>query len=172
MNNEQWGFVFIEKSCIQCHGCEAACKAWRKVAPGIKWRRVINIWHGDYPNVTCSSASIACQHCADPPCASACLQQAISKRFADGIVLVDTEKCTGCQACLDACPFGIPQFSGKGFMQKCDMCFFENPNKEGTIQITPPCISTCPTHALEIQKMTASQKEEIEQSMKLILGKR
>ena len=54
MSEEQFGFFFVRENCIQCHGCEIACKSWRDVALGVKWRYVENIWEGAYPNVRCS----------------------------------------------------------------------------------------------------------------------
>jgi len=169
MSPDQWGFVFIRENCIQCHGCEVACKTWRSVALSVKWRRVINLWHGDYPDVTSSSASISCLHCVEPPCVEVCPTTAITKRTTDGIVLVDTGLCTCCQLCLDACPYNVPQFGPDGTMQKCDMCYSEKPCGPDNVQKAPPCVSTCPTHALVLRKMTVPQKEEAEQSMKALL---
>ncbi len=163
MNNDQWGFVFIKENCIQCHGCETACKSWRMVSSGIKWRRVENIWHGSYPQVKCSSLSISCMHCVEPACIDVCPVTAISKDPGDGIVLVDVEKCIGCKACFDACPYDIPQFGINGTMQKCDMCFPGKPGGPGTPEDAPPCVSTCPTQALLLKKMTVAMKKETEE---------
>lgn len=169
MSHEQWGFDFIQEKCIQCHGCEVACKTWRNVNLGTKWRRVVNLWHGEYPTVTCSSASIACLHCSEPACIDVCPTEAISKRETDGIVLVDSKKCIGCQACLEACPYDVPQFGLDGTMQKCDMCYSELVG-EPILPKAPPCVSSCPTQALILKKMTVSQKKELEQSMKVLLN--
>ena len=74
------GFVHHSENCIQCHACEAACKSWRgleggqgaKGAPedqgdqsdqGEKWRRVYNIWRGEYPDIKASTVSVPCGHC-------------------------------------------------------------------------------------------------------------
>ena len=115
------GFIFNKDNCIQCHGCGLLAKPGA-VALGVNWRRVINLWSGEYPHITCSSASIACMHCEEPACVDVCPTGAVNKRGAGGIVLVDARKCIGCQACLDACPFKAPQFGLDGVMQKCDMC--------------------------------------------------
>lgn len=172
MSHDQWGFVFNKENCIQCHGCEVACKTWRNVALGVSWRRVINLWSGEYPHVTCSSVSIACMHCLEPACADVCPTGAVSKRAGDGIVLVNAEKCIGCQACLDACPFKVPQFGLDGTMQKCDMCQSIEPGNPNSPQKAPPCVSTCPTQAQTLRKMTVSQKKEAEQTMKALLKTR
>ena len=165
MNELQWGFVFHEDRCIQCGGCETACNMWRSTEHGVNWRRVLNIWHGDYPNITCSALSVSCLHCDDPACVGACPSQAITKRASDGLVLVDRDKCTGCQACLRACPYDVPQFGADGLMQKCDMCVSDmNGNLDAASHI-PPCIRTCPTGALEIIKMTPAQKTKTENDL-------
>lgn len=165
MNELQWGFVFHKESCIQCHGCEGACKMWRAMEAGVRWRRVRNIWEGAYPEVTCSSVSVSCLHCTDPACVRACPAQAITKRASDGLVLVDQAKCTGCRLCLEACPVGAPQFGSDGLMQKCDMCLSDSSGAPGAQSAHPPCAATCPTGALELVKMSASEKRAAEQDI-------
>ena len=77
------GFVHHSEKCLQCHTCELACKSWRGLSRGgqasrgdeagqgdeapdaqdLKWRRVYNIWRGEYPDVTASTVSVPCMHC-------------------------------------------------------------------------------------------------------------
>jgi len=162
----QFGFSFAKDRCVQCYGCEVACKSWREAELGVRWRRVHNIWQGRYPKVKNLSASVSCMHCAEPACVNACPVQAISKRGEDGIVIVDRGKCIGCKACLKACAFGAPQFGADGKMQKCDMCFDRaDLNKE-----FPPCIETCPTKALQFVKMDQKEKIAIEQDMQKLIS--
>ncbi|QGZ99179.1 4Fe-4S dicluster domain-containing protein [Dehalobacter restrictus] len=135
---------FSPEDCIQCHGCEVACKSWRNVELGVKWRRIERIWLGQYPEIKSTSASIACRHCDDPACMHACPAGSIEKEASKGVVLVNREKCTGCRVCLEACPYSVPQFGIDGRMQKCDLCFSEI---EHSLSV-PPCVATCPTNAL------------------------
>jgi Fe-S-cluster-containing dehydrogenase component len=74
-----------------------------------------------------------------------CPTGAISKRGEDGIVVVDKEKCNGCQDCLTACPFGVPQFGNDGIMQKCDFCL--------ELGGEPACVAHCPAEALHCGTM-------------------
>jgi anaerobic dimethyl sulfoxide reductase subunit B (iron-sulfur subunit) len=67
---------------------EIACKTWRGLGLGVQYRRVFNLWRRAYPEAQCSSPSLACLHCVDPACLDACPAQAISKRAADGLVLI------------------------------------------------------------------------------------
>lgn len=143
MKHRQLGFAFDAARCVQCHACEVACKAAHQVELGMKWRRVVGIWRGRYPQVGCKNVSLTCRHCGNPPCLAACPVEAIRKRPEDGIVLVDQESCIGCHACFDACPFGVPQFNAEGKMQKCDLCV-----ERLAIGKEPACVATCPTGAL------------------------
>jgi Fe-S-cluster-containing dehydrogenase component len=64
-----------------------------------------------------------CRHCEDPPCAEVCPADAIRKRD-DGIVILDEKVCTGCRACLEACPYGAIGFDeAQGIARKCNLCY-------------------------------------------------
>ena len=170
MNELELGFRFDREKCIQCHGCETACKMWRSTERGVAWRRVLNIWSGSYPDVTCASLSVGCLHCAQPACAGACPTGAISKRAADGAVLVDRALCSGCRACLDACPYGVPQFGADGLMQKCDMCIASQKTSDA-FPGAPPCVRTCPTGALELTRLPVEEKVQSEKETAVLCRK-
>ena len=85
----QHGFYFDHKRCVKCHACEIACKTWNEVDVGPRWREVVKIETGTFPNVKAMNVSMACMHCGDAPCKSACPVTAITKRADDGIVVVD-----------------------------------------------------------------------------------
>jgi len=156
---------FDPEKCIQCHGCEIACKTWRELGYGVRYRRVLNIWRGAYPRVKSASLSLACLHCAAPACAAACPEEAISKRLPDGLVLVDERLCNGCGICAEACPFGVPQFGDSGTMQKCDLC-----RGGQTVQAVPPCVDTCPGGALSYSEVSRSEKSAHEEKIARLLG--
>ena len=142
--NKQYGFYFESGRCIKCWACEIACQQWKGIPAGtIKLRKVVEETTGTFPEVVRKFFSLSCRHCADAPCAAACPEEAITKRKEDGIVVVDRDKCTGCKACFDACPYDIPQFDEDGKMQKCDMCLDRLQKGQ-----EPICAATCPTRAL------------------------
>jgi anaerobic dimethyl sulfoxide reductase subunit B (iron-sulfur subunit) len=129
-----------------------ACKNWNNLAPktsatpgvqGPKWRRVLSVESGSYPNAEIVKLSLGCQHCGKPACVGVCPTGALSKRADDGVVVVDQNKCIGCRYCLFACPFGAPQYGEEGTMQKCNLCLGRL--AEGK---KPACVDSCPAKAL------------------------
>ena len=124
----QHGFYFDASLCVKCHACEIACKTWNEVEVGPRWREVVKVESGEFPEVQAMNVSMACMHCADAPCQTACPVGAITKRTDDGIVLVDPKTCIGCGFCAWACPFNAPQLTAMtGKMEKFyeDNCVLE-----------------------------------------------
>ncbi len=77
-----------------------------------------------------------CRQCADPACAKACPKGAI---YADenGVKKVDEEKCIGCGACTEACPWHMPTVNPiTKKSSKCIQC--------------GACVAGCPSGALSI----------------------
>jgi Fe-S-cluster-containing dehydrogenase component len=61
-----------------------------------------------------------------------------------GTVLVDPDKCTGCKACIAACPYGARYVHpSAGHVDKCTFCLHRVRRGE-----QPACAEICPTSAL------------------------
>lgn len=111
------------ESCWGCKTCEVACKQENHAADGVKLIHVSE----DGPQEVDGKLDFAfhvnvCRHCDDPPCVEVCPEEAIKKRE-DGIVIMDTDLCTGCQACMEGCPYEAIDFDNeKGVAQKCNLC--------------------------------------------------
>lgn len=163
-SNREYLIKFNPDRCTQCHGCEIACKTWRKLGFGVRYRRVLNLWQGVYPRVKNASLSLACLHCIEPACVDSCPEGAISKRKTDGRVLVDETLCTGCETCAGACKFGVPQFGDSGVMEKCDLC-----QGQPLAIAVPPCVDTCPGRALSFVQVNPVEKIVHEEEIALLL---
>lgn len=91
----------------------------------------------------------SCLHCETPACVTVCPTGASYKRASDGIVLVDEDKCIGCQLCSWACPYGAREYSAvEGVMKKCTLCVdrIYNENLDES-ERQPACVQACPTKA-------------------------
>ena len=144
----QQGFYFASELCVKCHACEIACKTWNEVDLGPRWREVVKLESGEFPDVKAMNVSMACMHCGDAPCRTACPVNAITKRSEDGIVVVDPQTCIGCGFCVWACPFNAPQLTSiSGKMEKCNFC--QSPGKERPLDMPRACEEVCPTGAIK-----------------------
>jgi Fe-S-cluster-containing dehydrogenase component len=112
-----------EALCWGCKTCEVACKAENGAPIGVKLIRVTEdgpTWKDD--GLSFSFRVRRCRHCKKPQCAEACDFGAIFKR-ADGIVVLHQNMCSGCKACIDACPYDAVEFDvARGVVSKCDLC--------------------------------------------------
>lgn len=147
-------FILDIARCSGCFNCQLACKDehaendWLPYAAaqpltGQFWCRVEEHVHGTIPKVKIHYEPQLCRHCENAACMAACPAGAI-KRREDGLVLIDPEVCTGCQSCLDACPYGVIYFNDqKRIAQKCTGC--AHLIDAGR---PPRCAEACPTDAL------------------------
>ena len=92
---------------------------------------------------------MSCMHCEDADCVTVCPTGASYKRAIDGIVMIDPEKCMGCNYCAWACPYGARELDqNEGVMRKCTLCvdrIYDQALPESERQ--PACVLACPTHA-------------------------
>lgn len=142
----QLGFIHNNVDCIGCRACEIACKDKNGLPPGPRFRRVMYIEGGTYPEVYAYKVNMSCNHCAEPGCLPTCPTGAIYKRTKDGIVDIDSTLCIGCRRCEAACPFGAPQFiPEQNIVAKCNMCVDEIDAGR-----KPYCVMACMMRVLDI----------------------
>jgi len=122
------------EKCVGCDICEYACSFEKeKIFNPLKSRiRSIRI------NQTFNTA-VTCKACLNAPCINACPENAISQTE-NGTIIIDEQKCKGCDWCIDACQYGaltLHPSSHKAIV--CDLCGGE-----------PKCIPACPESALSL----------------------
>lgn len=159
----QYGWTIDLTKCVGCHACSVACKAENNTSPqispltvrngkaiGVNYRQVLYREAGNYPSVTLQFVTMSCNHCYNPACMAACPVGAITKRSADGIVLIDYDKCIGCKYCVWACPYGAPQFNETTKkVEKCTLCVHRI-----DAGLKPACVTTCSGRALNFENFT------------------
>ncbi len=141
----RYGMVIDINRCIGCHGCAVACKQENSTPQGVWWNRISIGEHGKFPTSGMELAPMACMHCDNAPCVDVCPTQASHKR-ADGIVVVDYDKCIGCKYCIQACPYGAREFIDKirGYYPKFGLTPYEQvgyaKHQEGVVEKCTFCV--------------------------------
>ena len=155
-----YAFLLDASACSGCKACQVACKDKNKLPLGVLWRRVYEVSGGAWKREGAAwsntlfayNLSLSCNHCVHPKCAGVCPVDAYSVRE-DGIVILDSSKCTGCGYCAWACPYDAPQYdSAAGHMTKCNFCY---DNLE--LGLAPACVSACPLRVLEYAEVNDGQ---------------
>lgn len=146
--------VDIDK-CVGCLACIVACKVENDGEVGTFWNWVERIGpRGKYPDTEMYFLPKQCQHCDTPECISVCPTGASYKR-ADGTVLVDNQKCIGCESCIPACPYNARVMDSRtNFAAKCTLC----------VQLTDKgedahCVKNCPGKARFIGDVDDSESD-------------
>ena len=128
------GLLIDLDTCVGCHACATACKEWNGASAisgpladddpygadpsGVWFNRVRHFEVGAYPESKTINFPMSCLHCEDAACVTVCPTGASYKR-ADGIVLVDQDRCIGCNLCAWACPYGSRELDTQtGCMKK------------------------------------------------------
>ncbi|MCW4028070.1 MAG: 4Fe-4S dicluster domain-containing protein [Candidatus Bathyarchaeota archaeon] len=130
-------FVSVDPSkCIGCGMCEYACTVekgegiWNPIHSRIRVVRMAPVFN----------FALSCRGCVDAKCVKACPERAITQSQTTGLLIIDDEKCKGCDWCVQACDHGgITIHAETGKAIACNLCNGD-----------PQCVKTCPEEALEI----------------------
>ncbi len=138
-----YGFIIDNRKCIGCHACTVACKAEHDVPLGVNRTWVKYVETGTFPETRRLFSVMRCNHCADAPCTTICPVTALYTRE-DGIVDFDPNRCIGCKACLQACPYDALYIDPTTHTAaKCNFCAHRI-----EVGLEPPCAVVCPVHAI------------------------
>jgi Fe-S-cluster-containing dehydrogenase component len=144
MSEKRYAMAIDTLTCVGCTACVSACKTENDVAPGFSRDWITTEVTGTFPNLDMTIHSARCNHCEDAPCVSVCPTGA-SYIGPGGIVLVDADKCTGCKACIAACPYDARFVDPRtGTIDKCTFCVHRIENGIPTTA----CQDVCPTRSI------------------------
>jgi NADPH-dependent glutamate synthase beta subunit-like oxidoreductase len=138
--------IIEEFACWGCKACEVACKQEYNPVDAANGVKYLSVWP-DGPKLMNGKLDFmwrvdVCKHCDEPVCALSCPEDAITKDRKTGIVLLDKDKCTGCNA--------VP---GKSGAEK---------------QETSPCKVECPAH-IDVQGyVSLAAKGKFQEALQLI----
>ncbi|MFH1277308.1 MAG: 4Fe-4S dicluster domain-containing protein [Candidatus Eisenbacteria bacterium] len=139
MKGPRYGMAVDTKLCVACKACVLACKSENDVPDGRCRDWLVEEVRGTFPKLAAENRSERCNHCAKPPCVYACPTGA-SHVNSGGAVLVTRRKCTGCKACVAACPYDARYVHPEGYIDKCTFCLHRVRRGE-----KPACVAVCPT---------------------------
>ncbi len=162
----RYGMVIDIDRCVGCHACVISCRAeWE-----IPTQYTRNWVHRLGPSLTSQGLASTyypglCNHCEKPPCVPVCPADKVSMTMKDsktgktvtmdvaatwkdpfnGTVQIDYERCIGCGACRDACPYHAryinTELADDTCLGKADKCTYCMPRvAEG---LEPACVQTC-----------------------------
>ena len=162
---KRYAMVVDTRLCVACKACVLSCKSENNVPDGYCRDWIVEEISGVFPDLAAENRSERCNHCSYSPCVDACPTGA-SHVAEGGVVLVNHDKCTGCKACIGACPYDARYVHPEGYVDKCTFCLHRV--RKGQ---SPACVEVCPTSCLhfgdlndpdsEVAKLLRSRKHKV-----------
>ncbi|MCA9784870.1 MAG: 4Fe-4S binding protein, partial [Candidatus Cloacimonetes bacterium] len=110
------------RTCVGCAACVIACKTENRISEGYVRNWITTETRGRFPELMMTIRSERCNHCRNAACVRACPTGA-SHYAEGGTVQVTGSKCTGCKACMAACPYDARYVDEQsGTVDKCTFC--------------------------------------------------
>jgi protein NrfC len=157
------GYIEVDPGkCAGCQICMLICSLVHEGKCDVQLARIQIIQDAYKPWPDCIQIK-QCRQCPSPACIKACPAGAAFVDTEHGNVrVIDESKCTGCQACLKACPFneaGMIWNVEKQVAGKCDLCanasFLGEP---GGPDFKQACVAVCPHKALTFKSRSLKKE--------------
>jgi formate dehydrogenase iron-sulfur subunit len=172
------GFFTDTTVCIGCKACEVACKEWNQLPAtnggantlsgisydntrrldGEHWRHVKFVEQfspdpGRTQQARWLMMSDVCKHCVQAGCLEVCPTGAIIRTEFDTVV-IQSDVCNGCRACIAACPFDVIEINPvTKTAQKCTLCY-----DRLQVGLEPACAKACPTDSIQFGTLQELQQ--------------
>ncbi len=165
------GYLLVDvKKCQGCVSCMLACSLVNEGVENLSLSR-IQVIQNSFDKWPHDLTIEQCRQCVDPACVTACPEDALTvdARFGNVRRVVDVEKCTGCGACIEECPytpsrpFVVPdeKYGGDLKARKCELCanapYHWDPLGGGP-QGKQACVEVCPVGAIKFTTKVPEQE--------------
>jgi protein NrfC len=164
------GYLLVDtKKCQGCVSCMLMCSLVHEGVASLSLSRIQVLQEPflGWPN---DLTIEQCRQCVDPPCVAICPADALNADPDQGnIRVVDRDKCIGCGACVEGCPYAPsrpllePDEAHNGALKsrKCDLCAnapYHFSEDGGGPDGTQACIAVCPVAAIKFTDEIPEQK--------------
>jgi tetrathionate reductase subunit B len=137
-DKHRFAMVVDVGKCIGCQACTVSC-IYENAVPEDSFRTIVSTYEVEEAGrAAMVMLPRLCNHCADAPCIPVCPVGATYQR-ADGVVVVDADRCVGCAYCVQACPYDA-RFVNH-LTRKADKCTFCAHRVEAGL--LPACVESC-----------------------------
>jgi len=155
MSDVRYGMVIDTATCVGCAACVIGCKTENDTPSEYSRDWIYTLLQGEYPKLRLTIESQRCNHCENAPCVEVCPTGA-SHYGPGGTVQVNPDKCSGCKACIAACPYGARYIDPRsGAADKCTFCMHRIENGVSTTS----CQEICPTSSIHFGDLDDSESD-------------
>lgn len=156
----QYAMVIDLRKCVGCGACALACKtenntALRKNGQTFNWADFLHETTGKFPDTRYRTIPVLCNHCSDAPCVEACpVEPKAMYKTAEGITMINHERCIGCRACQQACPYSMEEVKRDGEYGEYSVISYNEEGKstQPFFTDTTELIKECTSSGAEIAK--------------------